>query len=141
MGTVGNFFKDFMAEKASGESYRCILMKPAFSFDIDVHNTYSDVSGEEIDTQGGYTQRGVAMTISGETLQDNVNNRGTLTFLDVTFSASPSGESYGPFGSAIIFANVGVSGENAVAGQLDFSPNAYICSGEFQIQEPTLHFV
>jgi len=80
--TTANRFKYGCMKKevdCSTDDFKIALMKTTFTFDNSTHNKWSDVSGEEIAGNNGYTIGGQLM-ISGELVQDNVNNRARIYF-------------------------------------------------------------
>uniref|UniRef100_A0A6M3KJ61 Uncharacterized protein n=1 Tax=viral metagenome TaxID=1070528 RepID=A0A6M3KJ61_9ZZZZ len=116
--TLSNHFKkqvmDGLVDFGS-HVFKMILMKSAFSFDRDTHATYLDVSGEEIPQGNGYTSKGNTLE-SGELTEDDTNDRGRMTWVGTTFTAS--GDTMGPIGSAIIFDETAT--DDTVIGCIDF---------------------
>ena len=82
INTTANRFKYGCMKKevdCSTDDFKIALMQPTFVFDNASHNTWSDISGEEIADGNGYTTGGQLMT-SGELVQDNTNNRARVYF-------------------------------------------------------------
>ena len=127
---MSNTWKREMLERVSGDSYVMSLMIPSFAFNRDIHSTYTDVSGEELPAGSGYTGSGEQMTVSGEVLKDDNNDRAHLVFLDVSFTPT-SGEDFGLVGSAVV-RNESVSGE-MIIGSVDYN-TSYQVSGEIKIE-------
>lgn len=132
--TMSNTLKRYALEAVSGDSYFMSLMSSGFVFDKDNHATYTDVSGEELPAGDGYTGSGESMSVSGEVLEDDGNDRARLKFLDTSFNAT-SGEDFGPASAAIIWDQT-ASGE-MVCGCIDFGAS-YQISGEFTIEGFTI---
>lgn len=128
--TMSNTIKRMLLEQVSGDSFKMSLMDGSFSFNKDTHATYADISGNELAAGSGYTGSGEQMTVSGEVLEDDENDRALLEFLDVTFSVT-SGEDYGPVGSATV-RDESASGE-MVVGCVDFGTEFQV-SGEIKVE-------
>jgi len=106
-----------------GHIYKAILMNDTFTYDRDVHSTYSKVSGEEIST-GGYTPSGETLVVVSLT-EDDTNDRARLLFNTASWTAS--GESMGPIGASIIFDDT--SSDDTVVGNVDFGTDYTIPNG------------
>jgi len=71
----------------TSDVFKIILMQSGFSYDRVNDGTYSDVSADELTTANGYTAGGA--TLSGVSVsQDDVQNRGEVTWSDVSWTAS-----------------------------------------------------
>lgn len=130
--TVPNEFK-FDNSKGlndfSSDTYKLILMVPAFSFNKDTHGTYSDVSASEITSAGGYA----AVTLTTKTAwnQNDTDDIGEIEWNNVTFSAS--GADFDDFGSAIIYNDDHAS--DLIVGCIDFETTISLPNGNsFQLQ-------
>ena len=128
--TMSNTWKRMLLEQSSGDDFTMSLMKSSFVFDKDVHATYNDISGHELAAGGGYTGSGESMTVSGEVLVDNNNDRARFKFLDVAFEPT-SGEDFGPTAAATV-RDRSLSGEQVV-GCVEFG-TSYQISGEFLVE-------
>ena len=121
---LSNHFKrEVMAGNLSFESgeFKMVLMQNDFVFDPDTDSTFTDISGEILENPDPTF---VVLT-SGELIEDDSNDRGRMTWADVTFNFI-SGS--GPVHSAILF-----SGEILVAG-IDFGEEFSIVGGDLKIQ-------
>ena len=132
--TVSNEFK---YEKGKGnvdfssDTFKCILMAPGFTFDKDVHGTYSDVSGEEISSTGGYTVGGQTLSTDSAWAQDNTNDKGSISWSDESFAAS--GADMDTFCAAIMYDDS--HGSDVIVGCIDLGADVTIPDGEsFQLR-------
>ena len=99
----------------SSDTFKIILMDSGFSFDIDDHETYSDVSGDELSNGNGYTTGG--NTLSGVSVtEDDTDDRTEVTWNNTSWTAS--GGSIGPTPGAIIYDDTHAS--DAIVGYIDF---------------------
>jgi len=82
------------------DTFKMILMTPAFSFDKDTHATLADITASQIATGNGYTQNSI--TLAGVSVtEDDTNDRMIATWNNVTVTAS--GGAIADFGSIIIY--------------------------------------
>ena len=77
--TKSNHFKQVVNQGGNHwdtDTYRLILLAPAFTFDKDAHATYAhaDIGTHEIATGNGYTQKTHEVIISSVT-EDDTNDR------------------------------------------------------------------
>ena len=113
-----NHFKYLLAMKAidfANDSFIIILMQSGFVFDKDSHAEYADVSGNELATANGYTQKtevlaNVAMT------EDDVDDRCEVTWDPAAWTAA--GGAIGPASGAIIIDDTVAN--DPVVGYIDF---------------------
>ena len=105
-------------------TFKIILMNNTFAFDKDSDATLANVSGEELSTGNGYTQQTKALE-SGELTEDDSNDRGHMTWSDVTWTAS--GGTIGPTGAAIIYDDT--SSDDTVIGCIDFGTDYSVTDG------------
>ena len=105
------------------DSFIIILMKPSFSFDIDSHENYSDVSASEVDTAFGYTQGTKSVTIDGSVVMDTANDRGYVNFNNVTWTATGTIVALG----AIIYDDTVAN--DPIVGYIDFASNQTVLNG------------
>lgn len=99
----------------SSDTFKIILMDSGFTFDIDDHETYSDVSGSELSAGNGYTAGG--NTLSGVSVtEDDTDDRCEITWNNTTWVAS--GGSIGPTPGAIIYDDTDSS--DSIVGYIDF---------------------
>jgi len=110
--------------------FRCILMDTAFAFDKDTHATYGDVSANELAAGNGYSLSGEVLS-SGELTEDDSNDRGRMTWGNITWTAS--GGSIGATGAAVV---VGFgSSDDTVVGCIDYGSDYTVADGSsFQLQ-------
>lgn len=114
----------------SSDVYKLILMADTFSFNKDTHGTYSDVSASEISSTGGYAA--VTLTVSSAWAQDDTNDKGSISWSNVTFTAS--GGDFDDFGSAIVYNDSHAS--DLIVGHIDFEQTIVLASGNsFQLQQ------
>ena len=105
------------------DSFIIILMKSGFSFNIDSHENYSDVSSSEVDTAYGYTQGTKAVTIDGTVNVDTANDRGYVDFNNVTWTATGTIVAIG----AIIYDDTVAN--DPIVGYIDFLSNQTVLNG------------
>lgn len=99
----------------SSDTFKIILMDSGFTFDIDDHETYSDVSGSELSNGNGYTTGG--NTLSGVAVtEDDTDDRTEVTWNNTSWTAS--GGSIGPTPGAIIYDDT--DGNDSIVGYIDF---------------------
>ena len=89
-GAIYNNFKEAVMEGefnlASGGDTIKVILVSGHSPDIDVHDEYADVSGDEYGTGDGYTAGGA--TLAGQDVtQDDANDRGVFDGTDLTWSS------------------------------------------------------
>lgn len=118
---VSNKLKYLLAKKVidfSSDTFKIILMASGFTFDIDTHHGYADVSASELAAGNGYTQN--TATLSGVTVtEDDTNDRCSVTWDNATWTAS--GGSIGPTPGAIIFDDtVTTPTADPIIGYIDF---------------------
>jgi len=99
----------------SSDTFQIILMQSGFVFDIDDHEEYADVAGNELANGNGYT-------VGGETLagvavtEDDVDDRCEVTWNNVTWTAV--GGAIGPASGAIIYDDTVAN--DPIVGYIDF---------------------
>lgn len=97
------------------DTFKIILMESAFVFDIDAHEEYADVSGNELATANGYTAGGA--TLAGVAVaEDDVDDRCEVTWNDVAWTAV--GGPIGPASGAIIYDDTVAN--DPIVGYIDF---------------------
>jgi hypothetical protein len=112
------------------DTFKIILMNTTFAFDKDAHATLSDVTADQLATGNGYTQDDKTLANVAVT-EDDVNDKGKVTFDDVTWTAS--GGDIGPTGAAIIYDDT--AADDTVVGCIDFGTDYTIPNGSsFQLQ-------
>lgn len=112
------------------DTLKIILMNTTFAFDKDAHATLADVTADQLATGYGYTQNDKTLANASVT-EDDVNDRGKVTFDDVTWTAS--GGDIGPSGAAIIYDDT--AADDTVVGCIDFGTDYTIPDGSsFQLQ-------
>ncbi len=115
---ASNHIKYLLATKAidfANDVFKIILMASGFVFDKDAHEEYADVSGNELPTLNGYTQKdktlaGVAVT------EDDVDDRTEVTWNAVSWTAA--GGAIGPTPGAIIIDETVAN--DPIVGYIDF---------------------
>jgi len=119
--TPTNKLKYLLAKKVidfSADSFKIILMVSGYTFDVDTHHGYADVSAYELGTGYGYTIN--AKTLAGVAVtEDDTNDRCSVTWNNVTWTASGGG--IGPVVGAIIFDDtVTTPTADPIIGYIDF---------------------
>ena len=99
----------------ANDTFKIILMESGFSFDIDTHHGYADVSGNELPTANGYTAGG--NTLAGVAVtEDDVDDRTEITWNNTSWTAA--GGPIGPSPGAIIYDDTEAS--DSLVGYIDF---------------------
>lgn len=99
----------------ANDTFKIILMQSGFVFDIDTHEEYTDVSGNELANGNGYTTAGA--TLGGVAVaEDDVDDRCEITWNNVTWTAV--GGAIGPASGAIIYDDTVAN--DPIVGYLDF---------------------
>lgn len=109
----------------SSDTFKIALMGTGFSFNQDTHGEWSDVSGYEILSSGGYTPGGEVLIIDSAWVQDNANDRGTIFWVDHTFV--PSGGSFASVSAAVIYDSTHSS--NLIVGAIEFDEDVSVPEG------------
>lgn len=113
----------------STDTYKIMLMDDTFTFDKDTDGTVSDVSANEISSTGSYAR--VTLTVDSAWAQDNTNDKGSIAWNNVTFTAS--GADFDDFASAIIYNDSHAS--DLIVGHIDFEQTISLANGNsFQLQ-------
>lgn len=106
------------------DTFKIILMDTGYTFDIDAHATYADVSASELATGNGYTQN--TKTLSGVAVtEDDSNDRGNVAWSNVSWTAS--GGSIGPSPGAIVYDDT--STDDTVIMYIDFGSDQTATDG------------
>lgn len=109
--------------------FRCILMNTTFAFDKDTHATYADIQSDELTAGNGYSLSGEVMP-SGELVEDDVNDRGRMTWGASEWTAS--GGSIGATGAACVV-DFGAT-DDIVVGCIDYGADYTVVDGsQFQL--------
>jgi hypothetical protein len=129
-----NHIKYLLATKAidfSGDTFKIILMQSGFSFDIDSHAEYADVSASELATAYGYTAGGA--TMSGVSVsEDDTNDRCSVTWANPSWTAS--GGSLVASGAIIYDDTVA---NDPIVGYIDFGGDqTTLDTGTFTVANP-----
>ena len=99
----------------SADSFIIILMASGFVFNKDTHHQYSDVSGSELPTANGYTQK-TKVLANVAILEDDTDDRTEITWDNVTWTAT--GGPIGPSPGAIILDDTDAN--DSLVGFIDF---------------------
>ena len=118
-------------------AFRVVLMNNTFTFDRDTHGTYEDIKADELDTGNGYTKLDKALVADSAWAQDDVNNKGAISWDNVTWTADAG--SIGPTGAAVVLqydAGGTETGDNSlIVGCIDFGEDITVTDGvSFQLQ-------
>jgi hypothetical protein len=121
---------------ATAGAFRVILMdeEANFTFDPDTMGTYGDVSTYELSTDNGYTQITKALVADSAWAQDDVGDKGSIAWENVTWTADTG--NIGPTSAAIILAyDSGTAANSIVIGCISFGEDITIEDGvSFQLQ-------
>ena len=82
--TISNYWKYYLLNLIVGHTFKAVMMQPGFTFNRDSHKVYADISAHEIAAVSGYIVGGIEL-INPVVAQDDVNDRGTLSFDNLTF--------------------------------------------------------
>jgi hypothetical protein len=99
----------------SSDTFIIILMQSGFVFNKDTHHQYSDVSGSELATANGYTQKTKTLANVSVT-EDDTDDRTEVTWDNVSWTAS--GGPIGPSPGAIILDDTDAN--DSLVGYIDF---------------------
>lgn len=116
----------------SSDTCKIALMQSGFAFNRASHHVYADVSASELGTAVGYTAGGA--TLAGVSVsQDNTNNRGKVTWNNVSWTIT--GGNLVAAG-AIIY---DTTATNMILGYIDFGGDeTTLDGGVFTIANPLL---
>lgn len=84
---LGNYFAYKLINLLVGKTFKAILMQSGYTWNKATHKVYADISASELAGGSGYTTGGLALS-GNTTAQDDVNDKGTLTFNDLTILPS-----------------------------------------------------
>ena len=99
----------------SSDTFKIILMEEGFTFNIDTHEEYADVSASELATGNGYTQ--FTLDLAGVTVtEDDANDYCSVTWNDAQWTAA--GGDIGPAAGAIICDDTVAN--DPIVGYIDF---------------------
>lgn len=99
----------------SSDSFFIILMESGFTFDIDDHEDYGDISAQELANGNGYTTGGNALVLDAVT-EDDTADRTEVTWDSTSWTAA--GGPIGPTPGACILDDTLAS--DPVVGYIDF---------------------
>lgn len=132
--TLSNHYKYQLMDKQidlSADSLIILLMNNTFAFNKDTHATYALVSGSELATANGYTQKTKALA-NLVLAEDDANDKGKMTCDDLFWTAG--GGDIGPTGSAVIIDDT--TADDTVIGCIDYGTDFTIPNGsEFHIKD------
>ena len=108
------------------DDFSILLMDTGFTFDIDAHEYWDDISADELASGNGYTTGGV--TLANIVIAvDDANDRGTVTWDDVVWTAVTG--SIGPTPGAVIIQDTGTASTSIIVGYGAFSSERTITVG------------
>jgi hypothetical protein len=122
MATGGtNYYKTLLFKKVLdfiNDTFKICLMEPTFIFIPATHQTYADISADELTTAYGYTEGGE--TLSGVAVsQDDTNNRATAIWTNQVWTIAGGTISAG---GAIIYDDTVTSPvDKPIIGFIDFN--------------------
>lgn len=135
---MSNQYKGHMITQALGsDTHKMILMATGFTFNIDTHDGYANISASELANGNGYTTGGA--TMSGLAIAvDDVNDRADATWSNVVWTAS--GGSIGPSPAAVIYDDTQTTPIADInLGDIAFgSDQTATDGGTFTVSTPTL---
>lgn len=102
------------------DTFSVILMALDFIFDPDTHNTYADVSANELASGNGYVTGGQNLTTVTVNRND-ANDRTDVNCDDPTWNAL--GGEIGPTPGAVVFKDTGTPATSLTVGYADFGGN------------------
>lgn len=116
-------------------AFRIILMQAGYTFNRFTHAKYSNVSGSELATGNGYTATGNVLTPSTGWVQQDDQNRATVSWANSSWTAD--GGDIGPTKAAIILQwNNGSPADSLVVGAFEFDDAVTVSNGiSFQLQD------
>jgi len=134
---MSNLFKSLLLDAVlNGATIKMILMGTGFSFNIDSHDGYGDISASELANGSGYITGGATMTGYAVAV-DDVNDRADATWDNVVWTAS--GGDIGPSPAAVIYNDSDAVTPDANIGDIDFgSDQTATDGGTFTVQNPTV---
>ena len=101
------------------DAFRLILMNDTYAFDRASHDSYGDISSQELSTGNGYTQGGVELVTKEAWGQDNNENKSFISWENVTITAD--GNSVGPTKSSVLMRYDSVTPANSlIVGCIDY---------------------
>jgi hypothetical protein len=99
IGIISNYWKYYLLSLIEGHTFKAILMQPGFAFNRNSHKVYADISPFEIAAVSGYIYGGIELT-NPVVVQDDINDRGTLSFDNLPFV--PSGADVSLSGTIVL---------------------------------------
>lgn len=128
--TMSNHWKYALLDAVSSDTFKIALMGGSFVYNKDSHATYADVSASELSTGNGYTAGGATLA-NFDLTEDDVNDKGAVTWDDVTWTAS--GGSIGPSAGAVVYDDT--MSDDAIVGYIDFGTTRTATDGnDFTIE-------
>ena len=130
MAIVNTLSNSWKLAQMSGEVhcredvFKIALMTPSFVFNADTHETWDQVSGEEIISGNGYVTGGHIL-VSGELTQNNTTDQSIMSWINNYITAVDG--SIAETGSAIIYDDSNSS--DKIMGCSDFGLDYAISSG------------
>jgi hypothetical protein len=113
----------------NSHAFKIMLMGTSFTFDIDAHAVWANVSASELASGYGYTTGGSSLVLEALS-EDDVNDRAEVVFNNISWTAS--GGSIGPSAGAIIIDDTHAS--DCIVGYIDFSGSQTATDGgSFQV--------
>lgn len=106
------------------DTFKAALAATTFTFNIDSHATYTDVSASELANGNGYTTGGVTLTGVSVT-EDDTNDRASVTWSNAQWTAS--GGSIGPSPGMFIIDDT--SADDTIVGYIDFGSDQTATDG------------
>lgn len=127
--TVSNEFKYEKGKEGvdfSSDTFKLVLLESGFTFDPDTHGTYSDISGDEITSAGGYTVGGETLSVDSAWAQNNTDDEAAIEWADKALTAS--GADFDTFCAAAIIDDSHAS--KVVVGCLELGQDIDVPDGQ-----------
>lgn len=122
---LSNHYKYQLLKAVEGHTFKLMLMETGFSFNIDTHSTYADVSANQLAIGSGYSGPVTLANVAAS--EDDTDNNGNLVADDVVITAS--GGAIGPTPGAIIFDDT--SSDDSIVGYVDFGSEQTAADGAY----------
>ena len=116
----------------SSDTYKVVFLSSGFTFDKNTHGTYSDISGEEITSNGGYPVGGYTLNTNSAWTQNNTDNNAQITWEEVIITAS--GGAFDTFCATAVYNDT--NGVKVLVGCTEFGEDITIEDGKsFVVQD------
>jgi len=139
MAVVKKVSRRFLKELGLGtidftsDVFKVILMDDTFTFDAENDGVYTDVSGDELATGNGYTQKDETLSVDTAWDEDTGSDiKALLTWDDVSWTAASG--SIGPASGAIVIDETHAS--DVIVGHIAFDSDVTVADGlSFELRD------